>query len=154
MAFNKRGGSSRPKYSVATSVFVRKGKYLKGPTFGLWLADNGPMARGSVKDEYLEDLISFLQKAAKNEMSVSFALFKNQEKKDDDDEGEYRSRRSREEEDEDDKPARRKRREEPEEEEDEKPAKRKSKKSEEEEEEDDKPAKKSKGKKDDWDFDD
>lgn len=137
MAF-KRGGHTRPQFSISTSVFVRKGKYLKGPSFGLWESDNGPIARGSVKEEYLDDLISFLTKAEKNEMSVSFALFKNDEKGGgkrgrDDDEGEYRSHRSRKDDDEDEeKPRRRKR----------------------EEEDEDKPRGKKGGKKDDWGFDD
>lgn len=127
MAFKKRsGGGNRPKYSIAVSVAVRKGKYVKGPSFGLWTADSGPTARGSVKEDYLQELIDFLSKAAKRDQSVSFALFENDKKK------------SRKDEDDDD-----------EDEEDEKDEVG------EEEEEDDKPAKKkTAGKKKEWDFDD
>lgn len=145
MAFKKRGGNSRPKYSIATSVFIRKGKYVKGPSFGLWTADNGPMARGTIKEDYLDDLISLLQNAQKKELGVSFALFKNDEERDS---GEYRSKRD--DDDDDEKPSRRKREEE--EDEDEKPARRKRKAAE-EDDEDEKPSKKGGKKKDDWDFD-
>lgn len=137
MSFKRGGGSNKPQYSISTSVFIRKGKYAKGPSFGLWDADSGPMARGSVKEEYLEDLIGFLKKALSNEQSVSFALFKNKDKRreeDEDDEKEYGNKR-REKEEDDEKPARGKRREE----EDEKSSKKSGKKS---------------GKKDDWGFDD
>ena len=134
MAFKKRSSHSKPKYSISTSVAVRQGKYIKGPSFGLWDADTGPMARGSVKEGYLTELIEFLKKAEAKDLSVGFSLFKNTEKKDRDEDDD-------EEEEEEDDPA-------------EKPAKKKKKpvKEEEEEEEEEKPAKKSK-KKDDWDFD-
>lgn len=154
MAF-KKGGSQRPQLSISTSIFVRKGKYIKGPSFGLWSADNGPMARGTVKDDYLQELADFLQKAAKRDMGVSFALFENKDKKrsrddDDDDEDWGKGKRKREEEEEDDeKPAKRKsKREEEEEEDEEKSSSRKSSKS---EKSSGKSGKKSGG---DWDFDD
>jgi len=140
MAF-KRGGHSRPQFSISTSVFIRKGKYAKGPSFGLWTADSGPVARGSVKEEYLDDLIEFLRKAQKNEMGVSFALFKNKSKGEDDD-GEYRSKRRDRDEDEDG----------------DKEEKRSSRRGRKEEDEDEDKEERSskrgkKGKKDDWDFD-
>jgi len=152
MAFGK--SHNKPEYSISTSVSPRKGKYVKGPSFGLWLADNGPMARGSVKEDYLNELVSFLRKAASEDMSVAFALFKNDNKKskrrddDDDNEEEYGSKRRSKDED-DEPPAKKKRRPEPEEEEEEAPPKKKKPVEEEEEEA---PAKKSK-KKSDWDFD-
>lgn len=108
MAF-KKGGHQRPQYSISTSVFVRKGKYLKGPSFGLWLAESGPMARGSVKEDYLQELVEFLEKAQSKDQSVSFALFKNKPKKDrdedddDDDEDEDEDEDGDEDEDEDEK---------------------------------------------------
>jgi len=144
MAF-KRSGGNKPEFSIRASVSPRKGKYVNGPSAGLWLADNGPMARGSLKENYLEEFISFLQKAAKNDMSVSLSLFKNDSKKrsrdeDEDEDGEWGSKRKAKARDE-------------EEEEEEKPAaKKKRKPVDEEEEEEEKPAKKSK-KKSDWDFD-
>jgi hypothetical protein len=146
MAFKKSFKGKRPQYSISTSVAVRKGKYVQGPSFGLWDNDGkGPMARGSVKEDYLGELISFLRKAEKNEQSVSFALFKNKLKKsrdedDDDDEDEDEDEED-EKEDED----------EDEDEEDEKPAKKKSSKKENPSKGKGKDKKKS-GK--DWDFDD
>ena len=134
MAF-KGKGSSKPQYSISTSIFVRKGKYIKGPSFGLWNAETGPMARGSVKEDYLIELASFLKKAHNNEQSVSFALFKNKLKKDAD-----------EEEDEDEKDE--------DDEEEEKPSKKSSKKPSKSDGKSDKKAGKKSGKKDDWDFDD
>jgi hypothetical protein len=128
-----RGGSKRPQYSVSTSVFVRKGKYIKGPSFGLWDADSPVMARGSVKEDYLEELAEFLTKAADKGVSVSFSLFKNKKQRDE------------EEEEDDEKEERRSKR---------------SKRNEEEEEDEEKEEKRGKktgkksGKKDDWDFDD
>lgn len=143
MAF-KRGGHSRPQYSISTSIFVRKGKYIKGPSFGLWDADSGPMARGSVKDSYLEELQDFLSKAAKREQSVSFALFKNKptKKKDEDDDDDDDDNEEEDEENDDDG--------EEEDEKEEKPSKRKPEKS---SKSSGKSSKKSGGKKD-WDFDD
>lgn len=149
MAFGK--SSKRPQYSVSTSIFVRKGKYIKGPSFGLWDADSGPMARGSVKDNYLTELREFLAKAEKREQSVSFSLFKNKAKKkvdedDDDDDDDDEEEEEEEEEDEE---------EEDEEEEEEKPAKKKAakKSSKSVHKSAGKGGKKS-GKKGDWDFDD
>ncbi len=157
MAFRGRGGHSRPKYSISTSVKIRDGKYAKGPSFGLWDADSGPMARGSVKDEYLEDLVEFLEKAAKKEVPVAFALFKNKDKGRDDDDGEYRSRRSREDDDRDEKPRRRRDREDEDEDKEEKRSSRRSRKEEDEDEgKEERSSKRSKkgSKKDSWDFDD
>ena len=138
----KRGGHKRPQYSISTSVAVRKGKYLKGPSFGLWINDDNdvPMARGSVKENYLSELAAFLRKAESKDLSVSFALFKNKDKKrrdeDDDDSDDDEEEAEEKDTDSDD---------DEEEDEDEKPAKKASKKA----------AKKSskKGKKSDWDFD-
>ena len=100
MAFNRGGNSDRPQYSISTSVFIRKGKYIKGPSFGLWEADSGPMMRGSVKEKYLAELISFLEKAQERDASVSFSLFKNDTGKkksrfngDEDEDGEWGSKR-------------------------------------------------------------
>jgi hypothetical protein len=135
MAF-KRGGSKRPQFSISTSVFVRKGKYIKGPSFGLWDADSPVVARGSVKEDYLAELAEFLQKAVDKDLSVSFALFKNKKQRDEE-----------EEEEDDEKEERRGKR-------------GKRSRDEEEEEEDEKEEKRGKktgkksGKKDDWDFDD
>ena len=151
MAF-RSSGSDRPQYSISTSVFIRKGKYIKGPSFGLWEADSGPMMRGSVKEKYLAELIAFLEKAQERDASVSFSLFKNdtgkKKRSNDDDEEEWGSKRK--EKDEDDEPAPKKKRA-PVEEEEEEPAPKKKKKPVEEEEEE-KPAKKGK-KKSEWDFD-
>lgn len=138
MAF-KRGGHKRPQYSVSTSVAIRKGKYLKGPSFGLWLNDSDvPMARGSVKENYLSELVEFLTKAERKDLSVSFALFKNKDKKrrdkdDDDDEEEE---------------------EEEEEDEDKKSAKKTGKKAGPSKKDSGKKSDKKSGKKSDWDFDD
>lgn len=131
MAFSK--SHSKPQYSVSTSVSIRKGKYVKGPSFGLWLADSGPMARGTVKEDYLGELIAFLKKAHANDQGVAFALFKNKPKRDEDDD--------RDDDDDDDDDA-----------EDEKPAKKKKRPA--EDDDDEKPAKKKAKKKSDWDFDD
>ena len=140
--FNKR-----PQYSISSSVAIRKGKYKQGPSFGLWINDGkGPMARGSVKENYLEELAAFLSKAAKNDLSVSFSLFKNKKKVEDDDEEED------DEEDEEEKDEEEDEEKEDDDEEEEKPAKRKSSKS-------TKSSGKSSGKAEkksskDWDFDD
>jgi hypothetical protein len=144
MASKHKFGGSRPEFSISTSVFIRKGKYAKGPSFGLWKAESGPVARGSVKEEYLGDLISFLQKASKNEQSVSFALFKNKPKKDEDDaeDDDEDEDEEDEEEDEDDE----------DEEEEEKPAKKAATKSSKSSGKSD--SKSSKKSKKDWDFDD
>ena len=80
MAF-KKASHNKPEYSISTSVAIRKGKYIKGPSFGLWIVDNGPVARGSVKEDYLAELTDFLKKAAAKDLSVQFALFRNDEKK-------------------------------------------------------------------------
>jgi len=122
----------RPEYNIAPSIFVRKGKYISGPSFGLWTNDKGgPMARGSVKDDYLQELAEFLLKAAKREQSVSFALFKNKKRVEEDDDSD-----SEEDSEDDDFDS-----DSEEDEEEERPARKK------------KSTKKSSGKKKDWDFD-
>src|SRR5690349_10154767 len=97
----KRGGHTKPQYSISTSVKVGEGKYRKGESFGLWInLDGVPHARGSVKGEYLEKLAKFLTIAANKDLSVSFALFRNNKKSSDDDEGgEWSDKESKEEED-------------------------------------------------------
>lgn len=69
--------NNRPQYGV---VFTAKHgeKYIKGPSVGLWRNDNdGPMARGAVKGEYLVKLAKFLAQVVKNGDTLSVALFKN-----------------------------------------------------------------------------
>ena len=155
MAFKRRGGHKRPEYSIATSVMIRKGKYKKGPSFGMWKSDNGPIARGSVKEDYLGELGKFLRIAAQKEQSVSFALFKNKPKRDededdddddDDDNDEEEEEDDEDEEDEDDD-------EEDEEEEEEKSSKRRGKKSPKGGSKSSKKSGKKSSKKKDWDFD-
>lgn len=129
--FNK--GGKRPNYSLSFSARIKKGKYKQGPYVGLWDADGKVMARGSVKENYLSDLVEFLTQSAKKDYAVGVSLFKNSKKRDDDgddddDDEEEEDEDEEEEEDEDE-----------EDEEDEKPAKGKGKK---------------KGKKGGWDFDD
>lgn len=129
MAYGKSSGN-RPHYSISMSVAVQRGRYEKGPSFGLWVTDNGPgsgpMARGSIKGSYLKELISALRQAAADGNSVSFSLFKNSDQKkrryeDDEDEDrneDRRKERDRErDEDDDDRPRKKKPREEEEEEE-------------------------------------
>jgi len=145
----KGKGSTKPTMSISTSIFVRKGKYIKGPSFGLWPAETGPVARGTVKDDYLIELAQFLKKAHGNDQSVSFALFKNKPKKDadeDEDEDEDEEEEENEDEDEDE--------DEDDDEEEEKPSKRKGKKSSKSGGKSGNKSGKKTGKKDDWDFDD
>ncbi len=144
---SKRRGK-RPDFGfLGVSVMVRKGKYVKGPTIGLYSNDNGPIARGSVKEDYLDSLREFLNKAAKHDQSVSFALFKNKKRQDDDDEDEDEEEDDEEENEEDEEE------EEEDDEEEEEPENRKSKKSKKSGGKIDKKAGTKKGKKSDWDFD-
>lgn len=152
MAF-RRGGSKRPEYSIATSVMIRKGKYKKGPSFGMWKSDNGPIARGSVKEDYLGELGKFLRIAAQKEQSVSFALFKNKPKRDEDDEDEDEDDEDEDEEEDEDEDDEDGDDEEDEEEEEEKSSKRKGKKSSKGGSKNGKKSGKKSGKKKDWDFD-
>ena len=125
-------GNPKPQYSIGTSVAIRKGKYVKGPSFGLWINDKSdfPMARGSVKENYLTELIEFLQKCEKRDLSASFALFKNKKEKHSDDDGdsEWSSKKDKDSDDDFDMPKKKSKREEPEDE-DEKPSKKSSSKS-------------------------
>ena len=145
MAFRK-GGSKRPTQFIAVTATVRKGKYVKGPAIGLWEGDGGkgPIARGSIKDDYLAQLIRFLRKHSGD--SVSFAVFESNQKfkkksrdeddEDEDDEEEDDEDEDNEEEEEDD-------------EEEEKHSRRSTKKS----SKSGGKSSKKKGKKSDWDFD-
>ena len=72
MAF-KRSGNQPDLHLAFTAKDGRE--YVKGPSVGLWNADKGPQARGSIKGEYLEKLIDFLKDF--EEDSVSVALFNN-----------------------------------------------------------------------------
>jgi len=134
---------------IAFSAKVREGKYVKGPSVGLWPRDTGPEAGGSLKGEYLEQLVEFLNKACDKGSDVSVALFKGSKK--------FGKRQDEEDEEGDD--------DDDEEEEEEKPSRsrRSKKEDEDEEDEDEKPRRGSKGKaaskgkgkkKDDWGFDD
>jgi hypothetical protein len=98
----RRGGSgNKPKYSLQFSVKTSGGDYKKGPSIGLWDAESGPMARGSTKGEYAEQLAEFFDKYCGKESGISVSLFENDEKsfgnkrKDRDDDDEDRSSRRR-----------------------------------------------------------
>lgn len=101
MAF-RRGGGKPPKWSISFSVRLREGEYKKGPSIGLWPADAGPMARGTTKGEYAEQLAAFFDRYAGKESGISVSLFENdgksfgkKKRRDDDDEEERSSRRRR-----------------------------------------------------------
>jgi len=68
------GSGNQPNFNL---VFTAKDgrEYVKGPNVGMWDADKGPKARGSIKGEYLEKLIDFLKDFERD--SVSVALFEN-----------------------------------------------------------------------------
>jgi len=74
MAYNRRGSGNQPDFNL---VFTAKDgrEYVKGPSVGLWEADKGPQARGSIKGEYLEKLIDFLKDFEQESVLVS--LFEN-----------------------------------------------------------------------------
>jgi len=80
MAFKKRqGDGNRPALSVALSVKQGKG-YIKGPSFRFWPNEGGgPAFRGTLKDEYLEEVLEFMANAAEANLPVSLALFDNSE---------------------------------------------------------------------------
>lgn len=84
MAFNFKkggGGKSKPDLSIALSVQVGENKYEKGPSFGLWLNDKGgPAYRGTLKDEYLAQVLEFLASAQEAGLPVSLAAFSNEER--------------------------------------------------------------------------
>ena len=122
-------GGKRPNFSLSFSARIKKGKYKQGPYVGLWDADGKVIARGSVKEKYLTDLVEFLTKAEEKEFAVGVSLFKNSKKRDEEDDDENEDDDEEEEEDE----------EEDDDDEDEKPRKGKKGK---------------KGKKNDWGFDD
>ena len=68
------GSGNQPNFNL---VFTAKDgrEYVKGPNVGMWDADKGPKARGSIKGEYLEKLIDFLKDFDRD--GVSVALFEN-----------------------------------------------------------------------------
>ena len=78
----KKSKKTAPKMGVYFSH--KKGKkYINGPSFGLWDSDSDKvMARGTLKDERLDDLIEYLKKRQKREESVNVALLKNKKRKD------------------------------------------------------------------------
>jgi hypothetical protein len=142
-----KGGNRQPKWSLSFSVRVGEGNYKKGPSIGLWPAEEGPMARGTTKGEYAEKLAEFFERYASKSSGISVSLFENDGKfgkkksRDDDDEEERSSRRKRSRDDDDDE-------EEDEEEEEEDDEEDEDEEDEEEEdEEEEKPAKKKKAKK-------
>lgn len=82
MAFNFKkgggGGKKKPALSIALSVQVGEKKYEKGPSFGLWTNDKGgPAYRGTLKDEYLAQVLEFLASAQEAGLPVSLAVFSN-----------------------------------------------------------------------------
>jgi hypothetical protein len=81
---HKGGGASRPTQFIAVTAPGRtNGEYEKGPAIGLWPTDGGrgPLARGSIKGEYLDKLDDFIHEQAKNRGSVSFAIFESNDDK-------------------------------------------------------------------------
>ena len=78
-------GGKRPNFSLSFSARIKKGKYKQGPYVGLWDADGKVMARGSVKENYLSDLVEFLTQSEKKDYAVGVSLFKNGKKRDEDD---------------------------------------------------------------------
>ena len=74
------GGHKQPDLSVALSVKQGNG-YVKGPSFGLWSNDEGgPAFRGSLKGEYLAQVLEFLHNAYDADIPVGLAVFKNGDK--------------------------------------------------------------------------
>ena len=83
----------RPSYSIYLSKKKGKKSYINGPNFGLWPSDSDKVfARGSLKDERLEEVAAFFSKALKKDQTVGVTLFKSDKKKgrdeDDDDDDE------------------------------------------------------------------
>jgi hypothetical protein len=82
MAFQRRRqqgkqGGNPPTLSVALSVKQGKG-YIKGPSFGFWPnEEGGPAYRGTLKDDYLTQVLEFLSNAAEANLPVSMAVFDN-----------------------------------------------------------------------------
>src|SRR5262245_39067076 len=81
MAFRGRGrngGGGRPSMFLSFSAKVGDRKYKRLSSIGLWPRDEGvgPIAGGSVKGEYLDNLVDDLTKAADKGWDVSVALFK------------------------------------------------------------------------------
>lgn len=83
MAFQRRkqgGGGSKPALSVALSAKQGQG-YIKGPSFGLWAnEEGGPAYRGTLKDEYMAQVLEFLSNAYEAGIPVSLAVFDNAER--------------------------------------------------------------------------
>jgi hypothetical protein len=78
--FQKRnGGAKQPAISVCFSVKQGNG-YVKGPSFGLWVNDQGgPAFRGVLKEERLAQVLEFLSNAYDADLPVSLAAFDNKE---------------------------------------------------------------------------
>jgi hypothetical protein len=77
---HKKGAGKKPELSVALSVKQGNG-YVKGPSFGLWTnEEGGPAYRGSLKGDYLNQVVEFLANAAEADLSVGLAVFDNEER--------------------------------------------------------------------------
>lgn len=79
MVFKRKqgGGHKPPDLSVALSVKQGNG-YIKGPSFGLWSnEEGGPAFRGSLKGEYLAQVLEFLTNAYDADIPVGLAVFEN-----------------------------------------------------------------------------
>jgi hypothetical protein len=77
---NRKGAGKKPELSVALSVKQGNG-YVKGPSFGLWTnEEGGPAYRGTLKGDYLNQVVEFLANAAEADLSVGLAVFDNEEK--------------------------------------------------------------------------
>ena len=95
----KSGGGNRPNFNLCLSAKIGKGNYKKGPAIGLWDADNGPKARGSLKGDYADQVARFIRRYG--EAGVSVALFEadakgfKKKKRYDDDDDDYEDRKKR-----------------------------------------------------------
>jgi hypothetical protein len=76
---HKKGAGTKPDLSVALSVKQGNG-YVKGPSFGLWInVEGGPSYRGTLKGDYLNQVVEFLANAAEADLSVGLAVFSKNE---------------------------------------------------------------------------
>jgi hypothetical protein len=83
MAFQKRrsGGGSKPAMSVQLSCKVGDGQYEKGPSFGLFInEEGGPAFRSTLKGDYLTQTLEFLSNAYDAGLPVNLAVFDNSER--------------------------------------------------------------------------
>jgi hypothetical protein len=86
----KKGAATKPTMGIYFSHKKGKKTYINGPNFGLWPSESDKVeARGTLKGDRLEELITYLKKRAKAEDSVNAALLKHKKKgRDEEDEEE------------------------------------------------------------------